>query len=66
MDDSSIQKINYIENKFENKIYHINFFKFLYLYMTKCCSNDSKKYFKYYDLREEIISEDFIYKLFSK
>ena len=50
----------------EKNFYEINFFKYIYLLITKCCSNNSKKYFKYCDLREEIVSEDFLYKVYFK
>ena len=47
-----------------NSYYHVNFFKFIYFIITRCRSNNSERYFKYYDLRKEIISEDFLYKLY--
>ena len=50
----------------EKNYYNINLFKYIYLLITKCCSNKSNNYFKYCDLREEIISEDFLYKLYFK
>ena len=50
----------------EKKFYSINFCKYIFLLITRCCSNNSKKYFKYCDLREEIISEDFLYKTYFK
>ena len=34
--------------------------------ITKCCLKNSKKYFKYRDLREEIVSEDLLYKVYFK
>ena len=48
----------------EQKLYKINFCKYIYLLITKCRSNNSKNFFKYCDLREEIISEEFLYRLY--
>ena len=50
----------------EKNFYNINFCKYVYLLLTKFCSKNSKKYFKYRDLREEIVSEDLLYKVYFK
>ena len=55
---------NNSKNLEEKKFYDINFFKYIYLLITRCCSSNSQKYFKYCDLREEIISENFLYKVY--
>ena len=52
---------NNIKNLEEENFYDINLFKYINLFITKCCLNNSNKYFKYCDLRKEIISEDFLY-----